>query len=162
MTPYFDDDENWKRYEEELLSWVGTPYRHLTMVKGRGADCALYMAACMLELGILTKVEYDWYPKDWFRHTTKERILEDMFHHIENNMPSHLTFAWLNSTTQKKRGDCVAFATVGMGATNHCGVMLDQGGKKFINSVEQGGVQVLTWGSWWEQRLRSIFRVMEK
>ncbi len=158
MKPYFENDENWNIYKAELESWIGTPYRHLTMVKGRGADCALYMAAVMLHVGILTKVEHDWYPRDWFRHTTKERILEDFFHHIDNNMPPNLTFAWLGKDVEKMRGDAVVFCTAGKGASNHCGILLNE--KRFINSIESGGVQILTYGSWWERRLKSIFRVM--
>jgi len=159
MIPFFNRQENWLKYRQILEDWIGTPYRHLTMVKGRGADCTLYLAAAMLEMKILTKVEHDYYPKEWFRHTTKELVMEGFFEHIENNMTPGLNMIWLGKDADLMRGDIVAFSTAGIGATNHCAIMMSK--QRMINSIEQGGVQILTYGSWWERRLKSVFRVVE-
>ena len=73
MTPYFTT-ERWEAFKPIAESWLGTPYQHCTMVKGGGADCTLFIGACWKEAGILEKVDYSYYPRDWYRHAPDERL----------------------------------------------------------------------------------------
>ena len=69
---YFDDDAAWEAFRAEAESWLGTPYRHLQRCKGRGADCTLFVGQALLDAGLLTRLEYDYYPRDWHEHTRDE------------------------------------------------------------------------------------------
>ena len=57
MIYYFENKENWKRAKEELLSWVGTPYKHMGNVKKRGVDCNMFIGKVLVNLGIVEKVK---------------------------------------------------------------------------------------------------------
>lgn len=66
---YFDNEAAWEAFRAEAESWLGTPYRHLQRCKGRGADCTLFVGQALLDAGLLTRLEYDYYPRDWHEHT---------------------------------------------------------------------------------------------
>src|SRR5574343_56223 len=73
MNPFFVG--SWKeRLLAELKSWIGTPYRHLGHYKGRGADCTLFIATAMLNIGIIGKLTYEHYHADWYVHAKDDFI----------------------------------------------------------------------------------------
>jgi cell wall-associated NlpC family hydrolase len=57
----------------EALSWVGTPFRHSTRIKGLGVDCANLLVAAFAGL---VDVTFPPYSPDWFLHSDRERLLE--------------------------------------------------------------------------------------
>ena len=85
MEPYFKDDKVWENFLSIIESWEGTPYRHLAMCKGGGADCTLFIGACWVEAGILTEVKYDYYSSDWHIHTKEERVLDGLYRHFRDH-----------------------------------------------------------------------------
>jgi len=79
MTPYFAIPENKSRYEKILRSWIGTPYRHATVLKGRAADCVLFVAATLVELGVLPQLpNMGYYWRDWPVHGREEFLLKSI------------------------------------------------------------------------------------
>lgn len=174
----FLDPDLRERYKDILMSWHGTPYKHLWMAKGRGADCTLFIAACLKELGVLKEVVYEYYPDRWFLSTKKEYILEAFHKHTNEHMAEGYRLAWFNRADYDfdKReeldmvpgfifsrdrflfGDILSFTTTKMNVTNHCAVWLDDG-LQMLNSVRKQGCIVSTYGSHWERRLTNILRV---
>lgn len=61
----------------EALSWIGTPYHHGALVKGKagGVDCAMLMAGVYGNVGYLPAPEIAHYPPDWFLNRRAERYL---------------------------------------------------------------------------------------
>jgi len=163
VIPYFDDDQAWAEYKAILLSWVGTPFRHMWSAKGRGTDCTLFLGSAMLEHGILTKLEYDYYPKDWHIHTQEEIVMDTFYRHIQNNMAPGYGVEWLPSVHEElKRGDILGFSTTSTGVTNHCGIVMDFPKPFMINCINQRGVRVIPVVSWWFKYLKNIFRVVKE
>lgn len=70
MTP-----ENVARVLEEARTWLGTPYRHMGMLKGVGVDCAMLPVAIFCGLGIVPQFDPRPYPHDWMLHRSDERYL---------------------------------------------------------------------------------------
>lgn len=162
MTPLFYDTDLWKAYDKILRSWLGTPYRHLAGVKGRGADCTLFIAHALKEVGILTCVKHDYYPKDWHLHTGEEFVLESAFKHFRENCASGITFKYIGGRAKhQKRGDMLTFATTKTGITNHCSVALDDFDGRCqmsIQSIETRGVSIFPLGRYWLRKQTGLFR----
>lgn len=162
MIPVFRNNNEWRKYKKILYSWEGTPYRHLWMQKGRGVDCTLYLAAALLDFGILKKVEHDYYSRDWHVHTRNEVVMEGFFNHLINHMIPPFTILWVDKNIELMRGDIVAFATTKMGVTNHCGIITDAPKLTMINSINRRGVSEMRLGGWWMKKLRNVFRVVKE
>lgn len=162
MISYFENDLNWNRYEKVLRSWEGTPYHHLWMHKGRGVDCTLYLGACLLEYGLLKKVEHDYYSRDWHIHTRQEIVMEGFFQHLIDQMKPPYNIRWVDKNIELMRGDIVAFKTTKMGVTNHCGIVIDSPKLTMIHSINHRGVSEMRLGKWWTKRLTNVFRVVKE
>lgn len=164
MKPLFQDDARWQAMERELLSWLGTPYRHLQRTKGRGADCTLFVAQAMVNAGYLLSVEYDYYPKDWHIHTQEEFVLKSLERHIKNNLPGWIHAIDLNNGDQLMRGDLIMYSTTKQGVTNHCAIVLDEFDGRCqmtIHSINRRGVSRFPLGRTWKRKQRGGFRFME-
>lgn len=166
MKPYFEDDGAWYAYYEELMSWVGTPYRHLKMTKGRGADCTLFIGSTWLAVGILTKIEFDYYPRDFYYHCKGELVLDSLHRHFNQYSGEGFCIKKIEIKKDFMRGDALTFATA-TDITNHAAVWLPYNPvtnerNKMINSINDRGVCELQYGSWWADRLTSVFRIMRK
>lgn len=169
LTPYFQDDAVWNEAKKILRSWKGTPYRHLCMVKGRGADCALFIASVWKELGILTAVEHDYYPRDWHVHTDDDRVRDGMTWHMQNKTAPGFQIIEPTNLDYYVRGDFMGFSTGPRPTPNHaciwCGEWPDtKQSKQMYNSINANcrGVCRITFGSWWRKRLVYILRVMKE
>jgi cell wall-associated NlpC family hydrolase len=168
LEPLFISDESWLQCKEELLSWIGTPYRHLKCVKGRGADCTLFLASVWKNIGILKKLKYGYYPRDWHIHTREEKVKNGLKYHIQKNVREKIKVIEIEDhESDFIRGDMLGFATRGTGVTNHttlwCGDWKETNQKnQMFNSIENRGVCRVTYGSWWKKRLTTILRVMKE
>ncbi|MFZ7110336.1 MAG: C40 family peptidase [Desulfatiglandales bacterium] len=158
MKPYFENDPAWVRFLEILQSWKGTPYRHLQMVKGRGADCSLFVAACFREAGILTEVRYDYYPRDWHYHTHEEYVTDGFLKHLREHLLPGLAIREEDPKTPLFRGDFIGFSSVKSGVTNHAGLYI--GGGRMIHSINHRGVIESFMGSFWREKMTTIVRVL--
>lgn len=117
---YFDNEAAWEAFRAEAESWLGTPYRHLQRCRGRGADCTLFVGAGAAGMpGLLTRLEYDYYPRDWHEHTRDEYVLEASHRHMRDYLRPGLEMASLPVGTPLLRGDWLAFSTTERRVTNH-------------------------------------------
>jgi hypothetical protein len=161
MIPVFFDDKIWRVFKAELISWVGTPYRHLQDAKGRGADCALYIARVLKSTGLLVDVVYDYYPKDWHIHTNEEFVLESFNRHIREHLVDGVGAIPLSKDDDLIRGDVLTFSTTKQNVSNHCAVVLDDYNgrlRRIIHSINNRGVSFFPLGKRWRNRQRSGFR----
>ena len=166
MTPFFEKQENWDQAKAVIDSWLGTPYRHLWMKKGRGADCSLFIGAVLQELGIIKEVKHEFYPQDWFVHTPGLEIVKDGFaDHISTQMLDEFDLQMIpedaiKSGIQIMRGDLPCFSTVpATSISNHAGILMDPP-NSFVHSVRGRGVSFMPWGNYWSDKLTVIYRVV--
>jgi cell wall-associated NlpC family hydrolase len=157
MTPYFLDDKKWTDFREIVEGWIGTPYKHLGMVRGREADCTLFVGACMVEAGLLMRVEYDYYPRDWHVHTCQEVVLEGFERHFRKHLASGVAVEKLAVESEIMRGDVCVFTTTKKGVSNHAGIALGDG--SFINAINCRGVCRLSLRRWMP-KMTTLYRVM--
>ena len=61
----------------EAVSWIGTPFRNCTDVKGAqgGVDCAMLLVRCFVDTGRLLPFDPRPYPPQWHCHHDEERFL---------------------------------------------------------------------------------------
>lgn len=157
----FTHEELWSKFKEELLSWIGTPYRHLCNVKQRGADCTLFIAQAMVNAGFLNRVDYDYYPRDWHIHTREEFVLKSLEYHIKNNLPEGIGAVDLDNKDEKIPGDLLVFSTTKKNVSNHCCIALDDfdsGMRMSIHSINRRGVSTFPLGRYWLRKQRGGFR----
>lgn len=162
--PAFLDEELRKRSYKSILSWHGTPYGHLVCVKGRGADCTMIVGALCIEAGILKKMEYDYYPREWHMNTTREWVIESLYRHLTGNVRKGYAVEWRRERVPQEEfryGDLLTFKTTKMNVSNHCGIWVDQG-MNFFNSILSRGCCFLTYGSFWDKRLTGMLRVYKE
>ena len=160
MRGIFEAEREWERFQAIAVSWLGTPYRHLQAAKGRGADCTLFVGSCLVEAGYMTRLDYDYYPRDWHVHTGREFVLESAHKHFRENMAQGYAVERLDPQEEAlQRGDMVAFKTPGSQVTNHAGLVWPDG--TMINSMNSRGVCFLPLTDQWMRRATTIFRFTE-
>lgn len=166
MIPIFKDDDRWAAMQSIALSWIGTPYRHMQCVKGRGADCTLFIGGCFLEAGYLTKIDRPrYYPRDWALHTKENYVLDGMLKNTRKNLVPGVKLLPVNDDDQLMRGDWVALSTTRQGVKNHACIMLDS--VRFINSQERQGVSIsgmdqpMRKRALWQEMPRIAYRLYE-
>jgi cell wall-associated NlpC family hydrolase len=62
----------------EALSWVGTPFRDCTDVKGPGGgiDCAMLLVRAYVDTGVVPPFDPRPYPPQWHMNNSEEKFLE--------------------------------------------------------------------------------------
>lgn len=159
MIPYFSIIENKDKFKKIVNSWLGTPYKHYTRVKGRGTDCVLWLADSFFEMGILTKLEYDYYSRDWYMHTTKEVVLNNFKRHIKKYLKSNLCIKEINvKDNDLMFGDWVLYSYCQKtNLSNHVVLMYED--KKIVECIIRRGVIITDVK---DKPIKHIFRVFIK
>ena len=79
MKYFFESLEKQKELEETLESWLNTPFRHWSGVRGLGCDCIHFVTRIMEEVGASSvqgeRYKIIRYPKDWHLHNGEELLL---------------------------------------------------------------------------------------
>jgi cell wall-associated NlpC family hydrolase len=60
----------------EARRFLGTPFHHAARLCGVGVDCIQLVIAAYVTAGVITEPAIGAYPRDWFLHQARERILE--------------------------------------------------------------------------------------
>jgi len=79
MAAYFDNVKRLEVLEEELESWVDTPFRHRTAVKGLGCDCIHFIVGVLKHFDLVQTDKKGFMPEygsDWNLHKTRELLLD--------------------------------------------------------------------------------------
>ena len=100
---YFDNDDNWAPFNRIAHEWVGTPFHHMSILKHRGADCTTFIGGMLLEAQIIKKVEYDFYPPDWYA-INPNLLLETVQNNLKKNLIEGLSVEVVENIKDIKRG----------------------------------------------------------
>ena len=116
----------------------------------------------LLDAGLLTRLEYDYYPRDWHEHTRDEYVLEASHRHMRDYLRPGLEMASLPVGTPLLRGDWLAFSTTERRVTNHCGLVWPcaDGGFQMLHAINDRGVSFTPLGNWWLRRMTRHFRIV--
>jgi cell wall-associated NlpC family hydrolase len=114
---YFTDKEKQKELKTILESWLNTPYKHHTGVKGMGCDCIHFVGCVMEEMGLLNfdRKSVPQYPRDWHLHNTREILSE--------GIEARLNVEKLNINDKLINGDII-LSHYGK-ASSHAGIFFD-------------------------------------
>ena len=120
---YFDNGPRVEAFRAEAGVMARDPPTGICgRCKGRGADCTLFVGQALLDAGLLTRLEYDYYPRDWHEHTRDEYVLEASHRHMRDYLRPGLEMASLPVGPPLLRGDWLAFSTTERRVTNHVAV----------------------------------------
>lgn len=155
MNRVFSDVERKKHLIESVESWLGTPYRHAWGVKGRGADCVLFIGGVLVEIGVLKRLQYEPYTKDWYRNGQKEIVLDGLHRNTARNSTKPLELYEVESLEGAKVGDLIGFSTCKKtGLTNHCAIYL--GNNEIAHCLQRVGVIKEKLRNTWIKRMTKI------
>lgn len=161
MDNFFKNDYNYKVLERYTQSWIGTPYRHLTIVKGRGADCGLFICGVLKDFGLMKDLSYEFYPSGWEVNARTECILDMMVDSFKNSVVNKkIIIEKMTPEVGLDRGDILTFSTGKNGITNHAAYYMEDG--NLIHSLEKIGVHSIMMPSFFKNRITYVFRLMEK
>jgi NlpC/P60 family putative phage cell wall peptidase len=151
MPAYFIGVKKLEPLEAELESWIDTPFRHRTGVKGLGCDCIHFIAGVLKTFNLVQTERKGFIPEygfDWNLHKTRELLLEGIKKEV-NCIEVPVT--WLAN------GDLVLFK-FGK-ASAHVAFYLKE---YFYHSITDIGVVKSQIGSGeWKQRITHVLRIME-
>jgi len=152
----FYDKMIWYRLLTVLLDWLGTPYAHFKMDKKRGADCALFIAACLKEIGILKNIAYKYYPRFWHKFTETEVILNHITGSINENIKKGYRLVNVNKNNLTK-GDIIIFS-IRSKVSNHVALYL--GNNLITHSINGRGVCIVPLSNEYKNRITNNFRIV--
>lgn len=58
---------------DEALTWLRTPYKHATGIKGVGVDCAMLLVRCVVDTGLREPFDPRPYAREWHVHQNEEK-----------------------------------------------------------------------------------------
>lgn len=157
--PVFESNKMWEEFKSSLMTWEGTPYRHLQKTKGCGADCTLFITEVMAEIGVMKGVPaIQYYPKNWFSHERSNRVLymfKEAFERFTNQ-----PFEWKQHEKEEKpmRGDVMLFCLrPRTGVIHHSGVYL--GDSMMFHGTTSNVFKPDVFTDKWEKFRTGLFRV---
>ncbi len=108
---------------KEAETWLGTPYRHYSWVKGAGVDCAFLIIKVFSKVGLIEDFKPEYYPQDWAYHNAEEKYLSYILKYAKE-------------TKTPKPGDIALFKWGKVGS--HAAILIDE--ENVIHSYAQQGV----------------------
>jgi len=121
-----------RKIADEAISWVGTPYRHSCMQKGRGVDCARfairpYQAAGLIEEGVQVPI----IARD--RLLAGEKVDPDLFRNFILRYAVQIPFE------SRAVADLVTFFVLGV--ESHVGIIVERDPDYFVDAVSRSRVR---------------------
>jgi cell wall-associated NlpC family hydrolase len=92
---HYSLEEQWRQaIVDEALSWIGTPFKHGAGVKYAGCDCAHVVSGVFEACGLLPRIDYPIYGRDWYKHALdpEKYIVETLKQHFYE-IPAHEALA---------------------------------------------------------------------
>lgn len=161
MKPAFENTELWEAFREELLSWKGTPYRHLQRTKGRGADCTLYLADVLFKVGIFkSKVKTKFYPKNWYLNSNSDVVIENMKNNFNYNTAKGYVWVKYESTEEFVEGDILLFSIrPSINFVHHTSVYVGVG--KMFHGMDRRAFDLVEVTDQWKRFCKGFYRLCE-
>lgn len=163
LVPYYCNDDNWNAYKTELLSWLGTPYRHYQKAKGYGADCTMFVASAWIRTGVLTHIDYEYYSRDWHLHTDNPIVEKGITENFSKNVTdkSMKFLKVFRNDDDFIRGDMAMIGTSKPTLSNHCAILFEDG-RKMIHCINHAGVEITDYVKWWRRHTRYKLRLFQE
>lgn len=153
-----------ERLEEIYLSWIGTPYMHMCIKKGRGADCAKFLAACYQEAGIINFVDDTYYSKNWMLTGTEEHLINGFHNHFSRYLSKHFFYEFFEiddiENFEFMKGDILCFNSNASKLCHHAAIYHEN--MTMIHCTPNVGVKIAQILFFWKRRMKFVFRVTEK
>ncbi|WP_332638752.1 NlpC/P60 family protein [Brevundimonas sp.] len=129
-------------------TWLGTPYRHRTSLRGEGADCLGLVRGVWRELTGSEPEPLPAYQADWAEVGGEETLLA-------------AARRWLKEkpVAEAVVGDVLMFRMAAGCPVKHCAILSDTAGaeSRMIHAY-WGRAVVESWlGAWWRRRLVAVF-----
>lgn len=68
---------------DEAMTWLRTPWHHGARVKGAGVDCAQFLVAVYVAVGVVEEPTLEAYPRDWHLHRDEAKFLKYLLQYAE-------------------------------------------------------------------------------
>lgn len=142
-----------KQLNVEMMSWLGTPWKHGIARKGFGVDCIQFAVHVYINLGILpSNFKTIKYKKDWSLHNSKSILENELGKYATKICIDNINFKNPNEILHE--GDILTF--VFGKCASHAGLYFSDG--RIIHSYIQDKVRI-DWLSRYRHRLSSAWRV---
>ena len=154
---FFDTSERIASLQQELESWIGTPFFKASRAKGRngGVDCVHLLQEVYLNCGVIElRHPMPNYPLDWAIHNKRSLLKEFIlsFHYDE--------FEQIPDGARKLPGDMLLINPRG-NCIHHGGIMIDE--DSFVHAVIKHGVaKVHVVGSGYGFKIEEVWRPIKK
>lgn len=152
MTGYFENTERLADLEQELESWVETPFRHRACVKHLGCDCINFIIGVLKHFSFLPDEVKNIVPKydpDWHLHKEDEILLE--------GIKKRLNTVDVLSVDGIKDGDLILYK-IGK-ASAHCAFYLDH--HIYHSVTDIGVIKIHFEENPYRDRISYILRIVE-
>ena len=157
METLFTNDRMWFSLQKEVLEWIQTPYAHLQAIKGKGADCGLFIAKSLENIGILNRPKYDYFPRFALRKLNKNVLIENICLTIEKFFCNGYSMQQVFDS-DFVRGDLLTF-NLRSRVPNHMALYF--GNDLLIHSIDRRGVEVIPFKDIYKKRLKHKYRIYE-
>lgn len=158
-TPVFENQNMARNLRLVVKDWIGVPYHHMGETKG-GVDCTKLMALILIEIGILDHIDSEYYGRDWPIHSDQEIVLMSFSKHMSKYLLPGYEADLLKFRPEMElvMGDVVCFTMNSKGTCNHTSMVID---KKLLHAVEGAGVVIDEFSTYWAEKARFIFRLLQ-
>jgi len=164
--PYFEGEERISKLIETTRSWAGTPYRHMGECKQGGVDCTKLLAFIFVELGLMEKVDAQYYGTDWFVGSEVEVVLVSFTTHLARWLKDGLDWHLLKYNTIEGKptklypGDILLMTLNDRGTCNHTAMYM--GARKMFHVIQGlAGAEMTDYSDYWADKVRFILRILE-
>lgn len=158
--PLFLLDEWYEKLEEEVFSWLGTPYHNMWYAKQVGCDCNTFIGGVLLNLNLITKLEIEYYPNCWWEAEEYSEIINFYIQKHKRFANENLTYKFFKyyPSTLLMRGDILHFSLLSgkKNIINHSAILLEN--NKIVHVTERKGV-TLDDLNLYIKKLRKITRI---
>jgi cell wall-associated NlpC family hydrolase len=156
---YFANIED--KLREELESWLGTPYRHMSGVKNKGADCIHFVVRILEKFDASQgrNIVVRPYPKDWNLHRGEELLRNEIERQLYvdkigyRNEQQYLVFS-----EPIGNGDIILFKFGRL--SGHCGIFFNS---QVYQTLNRSGVEKISyWSKDFLGRVTTVYKLYKK
>lgn len=157
----FTCDDFYKKFYEEVMSWLGTPYKKMWHHKQLGCDCNTFIGGVLLNLNILTALNIEYYPIDWYEDSQYDDIiLFYSYKHLQLIQDGYFSI-FLPADSPLLRGDILHFSLLSKKEIlNHSAFLLEN--NELIHSLPSSGVTTDELTPALKSKLKLIQRIVKR
>jgi len=157
---YFENEAHYGALVAEIVSWLGTKYRHLGRSKGGGVDCGNFVGLVLLNLGLISTVEEFYYSRDWYVHGNVDLLVDSFARHVEL-YGQGISAVLYQGDQAPMPGDIICMRLYNDTCpAHHAAIYLEN--NEIVDALEEIGVSKHDWNYKWRARTVKFFRIFEE